>query len=48
VRGQTGQADTNEMDMANHNDETKLLLPAYMVDPQQLKYYQVSVIIEDW
>jgi hypothetical protein len=37
------QADTNEMDMANHNDETKWLLPAYMVDrPQQLEYSQVS------
>ncbi len=37
------QANTYEMDTANHTDETKWLLPAYMVDkPQQPKYSQVS------
>ncbi len=37
------QAKKYEMDMANHTDETKWLLPAYMVDkPHQPKYSQVS------
>ncbi len=37
------QANTNEMDRANHTDETKWLLPAYVADkPHQPKYSQVS------
>jgi hypothetical protein len=32
------------MDMANHTDETKWLLPAYVADkPHQPKYSQVSI-----
>jgi hypothetical protein len=37
------QANTDEMDRANHTDETKWLLPAYVADkPHQHKYSQVS------
>jgi hypothetical protein len=36
------QAKKYEMDMANHTDETKWLLPAYVADkPHQPKYSQV-------
>ena len=39
------QANTNEMDRANHTDETKWLLPAYVADkPHQPKYSQVSTV----
>jgi hypothetical protein len=35
------------MDMANHTDETKWLLPAYVADkPHQPKYSQVSILCD--
>jgi hypothetical protein len=40
------QANTYEMDTANHTDETKWLLPVNMVDkPHQPKYSQVSTYL---
>ncbi len=41
------QANTYEMDRANHTDETKWLLHAYVADkPHQPKYSQVSNTLE--
>ena len=41
------QANTDEMDRANHADETKWLLPAYVADkPHQPKYSQVSILLK--
>ncbi len=42
------QANTDEMDRANHTDGTKWLLPAYVADkPHQPKYSQVSILDSD-